>query len=80
MPPSSFPNWAAEVPIKRTYAELPPIYDDVDILMMMMMLVNMNIISPTDDSQAKAKVDGLESKGGKAAAVRLQTELNHLAY
>ena len=31
MPPSSFPNWAAEVPINRTYAELPPIHDDVDI-------------------------------------------------
>ena len=77
MPPSSFPNWAAEVPINRTYAEFPPIYDDVDILMM---LTSMNIISPTDDSQAKAKVDCLESKGGEAAAVRLQTELNHLAY
>ena len=45
---------------------------------MVMMLAS--IISPTDDSQAKAKVDRLESKGGEAAAVRLQTELNHLAY
>ena len=40
----------------------------------------MNIISPTDDSQAKAKVDGLESKCGEAAAVRLQTKLNHLVF
>ena len=50
------------------------------MLIFMMMMTSMNIISPTDDSQAKAKVDGLESKGGEAAAVRLQTELNHLAY
>ena len=50
------------------------------MLIFMMMMTSMNIISPTDDSQAKAKVDGLESKGGEAAAVRLQTELNHLVH
>ena len=49
-----------------------------DILMMMMMVTSMKVISPTDNSEAKAKVDCLESKGGEAAAVRLQTELNHL--
>ena len=51
-----------------------------DILMMMMMVTSMKVISPTDDSQAKAKVDRLESKGGETAAVRLQTELNHLVH
>ena len=46
----------------------------------MMMVTSMKVISPTDNSQAKAKVDGLESKGGEAAAVRLQSELNHLVH
>ena len=41
------------------------------VVMMMMMPMMMMMMKVTNHCQAKAKVDGSQSKGGQAAAVRL---------